>query len=76
MSRLSRIMASIGAGLASKGISLAPPGSLGPMVYDPDNRTVKPDDLDRNGRKGRMKNKLCVCGSGKKFKKCCWGDFA
>lgn len=23
-------------------------------------------------RKNKMKNKKCVCGSGKKFKKCCW----
>lgn len=26
-------------------------------------------------RKGYMRNKPCVCGSGKKFKKCCWSKF-
>jgi len=26
-------------------------------------------------RKGWMRNQPCVCGSGKKFKKCCWGEF-
>lgn len=72
MKMISRLMASVGAALAS----LPPPGDMGPYLYDPYDRTVKPDDLERNGRKGRMKNKLCVCGSGKKFKKCCWGDFA
>ncbi|WP_227498161.1 SEC-C metal-binding domain-containing protein [Shewanella sp. W3-18-1] len=23
-----------------------------------------------------MRNRECVCGSGKKFKKCCWSKFA
>ena len=23
-------------------------------------------------RKGWMRNQLCICGSGKKFKRCCW----
>lgn len=27
-------------------------------------------------RKGYMRNKPCVCGSGKKFKKCCWSKYA
>jgi len=27
-------------------------------------------------RKNYMRNKPCVCGSGKKFKKCCWSKFA
>ena len=26
-------------------------------------------------RKNYMRNKPCVCGSGKKFKRCCWGKF-
>jgi len=25
-------------------------------------------------RKSWMRNKECPCGSGKKFKKCCWGN--
>ena len=27
-------------------------------------------------RKNYMRNQPCVCGSGKKFKRCCWGLFA
>lgn len=27
-------------------------------------------------RKNCMRNKPCVCGSGKKFKKCCWSQYA
>lgn len=27
-------------------------------------------------RKNYMRNQPCVCGSGKKFKKCCWGNYA
>lgn len=27
-------------------------------------------------RKGYMRNQPCVCGSGKKFKKCCWSKYA
>ena len=26
-------------------------------------------------RKNSMRNKPCGCGSGKKFKKCCWNKF-
>lgn len=32
--------------------------------------------LPRRVRKNNMRNKPCICGSGKKFKKCCWGTFA
>jgi uncharacterized protein YecA (UPF0149 family) len=27
-------------------------------------------------RKNSMRNKPCVCGSGKKFKRCCWSGYA
>lgn len=27
-------------------------------------------------RKNYMRNQQCVCGSGKKFKRCCWGKYA
>ena len=27
-------------------------------------------------RKGYMRNQPCVCGSGKKFKRCCWSKYA
>lgn len=26
-------------------------------------------------RKNNMRNMKCPCGSGKKFKKCCWGKY-
>jgi uncharacterized protein YecA (UPF0149 family) len=26
-------------------------------------------------KKAWMRNKPCLCGSGKKFKKCCWGNY-
>ena len=33
--------------------------------------------LLKSGKKKKpwMRNKKCVCGSGKKFKKCCWGKY-
>ncbi|MGY3571940.1 SEC-C metal-binding domain-containing protein [Vibrio paucivorans] len=31
--------------------------------------------LEGYKRKGRMRNKPCVCGSDKQFKDCCWGNF-
>tara|TARA_R110002094_G_scaffold54390_8_gene65617 strand:- start:335 stop:565 length:231 start_codon:yes stop_codon:yes gene_type:complete len=27
-------------------------------------------------RKNHMRNKPCVCGSGRKFKRCCWSSYA
>lgn len=32
-------------------------------------------NMNRTQRKGWMKNKPCICGSGKKFKKCCWNNY-
>ena len=32
--------------------------------------------LSKKGRKNNMRNKPCVCGSGIKFKRCCWGEYA
>ncbi len=32
--------------------------------------------LSKKKRKNRMRNKSCVCGSKKKFKNCCWGQYA
>jgi uncharacterized protein YecA (UPF0149 family) len=29
----------------------------------------------KNKRKNWMRNKPCVCGSGRKFKRCCWGKY-
>ena len=31
--------------------------------------------LGHRQRKNNMRNKPCVCGSGRKFKRCCWGDY-
>lgn len=32
--------------------------------------TLKP--MKKSERKGYMRNQPCICGSGIKFKKCCW----
>lgn len=32
--------------------------------------------LSRKVRKNTMRNKPCICGSGRKFKRCCWGRFS
>lgn len=32
--------------------------------------------LDKTGRKNYMRNQPCPCGSTKKFKKCCWRQYA
>lgn len=37
------------------------------------------DELEPMGvkqRKGWMRNKPCICGSGVKFKRCCWSKYA
>jgi uncharacterized protein YecA (UPF0149 family) len=31
--------------------------------------------LGARHRKNKMRNKPCVCGSGKKFKRCCWSAY-
>jgi len=31
--------------------------------------------LSKKQRKGWMRNQPCVCGSGKKFKQCCWSKY-
>ena len=33
------------------------------------------EPLPKKVRKNKMRNKPCVCGSGIKFKKCCWGNY-
>lgn len=37
------------------------------------NKTIKL--MSRANRKNYMRNQPCVCGSGKKFKKCCWSKY-
>ncbi len=34
------------------------------------------EPMTRGQRKNKMRNKPCLCGSGKKFKKCCWSSYA
>lgn len=34
------------------------------------------EPLSKKMRKNNMRNKPCVCGSGVKFKRCCWSKFA
>jgi len=34
------------------------------------------EPMKKAERKNNMRNKPCLCGSGKKFKKCCWGSYA
>jgi len=34
------------------------------------------NELFRDIRKNHMRNKPCPCGSGKKFKSCCWNKFS
>ena len=36
----------------------------------------KLEPLNKRDRKGWMRNQPCPCGSGKKFKKCCWSKFS
>jgi len=56
----------------------------GEMVDDQDKRllrltakqahTIKP--MTKESRKNYMRNQPCVCGSGNKFKKCCWNSYS
>ena len=42
-------------------------------LTDHDARTAEP--MSRGRRKNWMRNKPCICGSGKKFKVCCWSKY-
>ena len=33
------------------------------------------EPLGARKRKGYMRNQPCVCGSGRKFKRCCWSKY-
>jgi uncharacterized protein YecA (UPF0149 family) len=46
--------------------------NLIPLTED-DYKSLVP--MTKNKRKNHMRNKPCVCGSGKKFKKCCWSAY-
>jgi len=43
-------------------------------LTDRQHEELKP--LGAAQRKGFMRNQPCICGSGKKFKKCCWNKYA
>lgn len=46
------------------------------LVSLTDEEAEKLESLDKRERKGWMRNQPCPCGSGKKFKKCCWSKFS
>jgi uncharacterized protein YecA (UPF0149 family) len=45
---------------------------LMPIPAEELERTV---NMNRTKRKNWMRNKPCICGSGKKFKTCCWSKY-
>lgn len=45
------------------------------MVELTDEQVADCETMGLQQRKGYMRNKPCVCGSGKKFKNCCWSKF-
>jgi len=53
--------------LSQEGRPLAP-------LNDRQHRELTP--MNAHQRKGYMRNQPCVCGSGKKFKRCCWGKYS
>ena len=46
------------------------------LVELSDEEAIELSTLSNKKRKGWMRNQPCVCGSDKKFKKCCWSKFA
>jgi len=42
----------------------------------PANELEETVNMNRDRRKNWMRNKPCLCGSAKKFKKCCWPKYA
>ena len=46
--------------------------SFGDMIPLTERKRIMLEQLSPEKRKGWMRNKPCLCGSGKKFKKCCW----
>lgn len=49
-------------------------GRLLAPLSERQHETLKP--MGNTRRKGYMRNQPCVCGSGKKFKRCCWSKYA
>lgn len=51
-------------------------GELGkPLIPMSEEEYESLKDAEPVKRKNWMRNKPCVCGSGKKFKKCCWSKY-
>jgi len=46
-----------------------------PWVSVRDDDLTKLKRMSKDRRKNWMRNKPCVCGSGVKFKKCCWHKY-
>ena len=47
-----------------------------PLVPLSDEQVRELEPLGHHQRKNNMRNKPCVCGSGRKFKRCCWSSYA
>jgi uncharacterized protein YchJ len=47
-----------------------------PLIPLEENEYRELEPMTRGQRKNSMRNKPCLCGSGKKFKKCCWSSYA
>lgn len=47
-----------------------------PLAPLSDDQADKLQQMGARRRKNYMRNEPCVCGSGVKFKKCCWSKFA
>ena len=46
-----------------------------PMVPLTEEQADKLEPMGARQRKGYMRNQPCICGSGIKFKRCCWSKF-
>lgn len=45
-------------------------------IDQPEEEVKKVKRMSKPRRKNWMRNKPCLCGSGRKFKLCCWGKYA
>ena len=55
-----------------------PPYTDAPFAPEPASQPEKERDTGRTvivRKNNSMRNLLCICGSKKKFKKCCWGKY-
>jgi uncharacterized protein YecA (UPF0149 family) len=72
----SKVSAEILVSLAMAGVSRAHLEMAAETLRDAETKErIKLDELKQktlSDRKGRHRNRLCPCGSNKKFKHCCW----